>query len=212
MSTRPSPTASDVTLPPHPEELAQASVSKDEAEKPAPRPRGSPGDANGSRERAPDDERNCARVVMTGSASSGDARRRAPHHEGLRPHPEEHRHRPEVFYAVTMVGYAFRLRSSSDGSCGALRAVSPKAQGQIAARGATNQHEGKSPSGARIGSPAPCAKINRLTCRANQWFDSRVSPDERGGSRSSRTCGGMRWTRWRRKTNAVVAYGEVVWS
>ena len=30
-----------------------------------------------------------------------------------------------------------------------------------------------------------------------------VSPDERGGSRSSRTCGGMRWTRWRRQTNAA---------
>ena len=26
-----------------------------------------------------------------------------------------------------------------------------------------------------------------------------VSPDERGGSRSSRTCGGMRWTRWLRR-------------
>ena len=40
----------------------------------------------------------------------------------------------------------------------------------------------------------------------------RVSPDERGGSRSSRTRGGMRWTRWRRMTNAVVADGEAVWS
>src|SRR6266480_5448447 len=52
---RASLTASAVTLPARPEELAQASVSMDEAEKPAPRPRGSPGDANGSRERAPDD-------------------------------------------------------------------------------------------------------------------------------------------------------------
>ena len=41
---------------------------------------------------------------------------------------------------------------------------------------------------------------------------SRVSPDERGGSRSSRTRGGMRWTRWRRMTNAAVADGEAVWS
>src|SRR6202011_3831665 len=40
----------------------------------------------------------------------------------------------------------------------------------------------------------------------------RVSPDERGGSRSSRTRGGMRWTRRRRMTNAVVADGEAVWS
>src|SRR6266576_5915335 len=40
------------------------------------------GDANGARERAPDDERNCARVVMTGSASSVDGARAPPPHEG----------------------------------------------------------------------------------------------------------------------------------
>src|SRR5436305_2008688 len=28
-------------------------------------------------------------------------------------------------------------------------------------------------------------------------LNPRVSPDKRGGSRSSRTCGEMRWTRWR---------------
>jgi hypothetical protein len=40
----------------------------------------------------------------------------------------------------------------------------------------------------------------------------RVSPDERGGSRSSRTRGGMRWTRKLRLTSVADADGEVVWS
>jgi hypothetical protein len=33
----------------------------------------------------------------------------------------------------------------------------------------------------------------------------------RGGSRSSRTCGEMRWTRKAHRTCAPDAYGEVVW-
>jgi hypothetical protein len=41
---------------------------------------------------------------------------------------------------------------------------------------------------------------------------SPVSPDERGGSRSSRTCGGMRWTRELRLTSVTRADGEAVWS
>ena len=41
---------------------------------------------------------------------------------------------------------------------------------------------------------------------------SPVSPDERGGSRSSRTCGGMRWTRKLRLTSVTRADGEAVWS
>ena len=40
----------------------------------------------------------------------------------------------------------------------------------------------------------------------------RVSPDERGVSRTSRTRGGMRWTRRLRQTNAGGADGEAVWS
>ena len=40
----------------------------------------------------------------------------------------------------------------------------------------------------------------------------RPSHPMRGGSRSSRTCGEMRWTRSARKTNVHDAYGEVVWS
>jgi hypothetical protein len=40
----------------------------------------------------------------------------------------------------------------------------------------------------------------------------RVSP-ERGAARDRHErCGGMRWTRNARKTNAHDAYGEVVWS
>ena len=47
---------------------------------------------------------------------------------------------------------------------------------------------------------------------ANQSIFPRVSPDERGGSRSSRTRGGMRWTRKLRLTSATDADGEDVWS
>jgi hypothetical protein len=43
-------------------------------------------------------------------------------------------------------------------------------------------------------------------------LNPRVSRQTRGGSRSSRTCGEMRWTRSARQTNAHDAYGEVVWS
>jgi hypothetical protein len=39
----------------------------------------------------------------------------------------------------------------------------------------------------------------------------RVSPDKRGGSRSSRTLGGMRWTLMLRLTSAADADGEGVW-
>ena len=43
--------------------------------------------------------------------------------------------------------------------------------------------------------PAPFAKIFRLTCHANHRHNSaRLTADE-GRSRSSRTCGEMRWTR-----------------
>ncbi|SRR5258705_372063 len=42
--------------------------------------------------------------------------------------------------------------------------------------------------------PAIRAKIFRLTCRANQRHNSARLTQLRGGSRSSRTCGEMRWT------------------
>jgi hypothetical protein len=60
--------------------------------------------------------------------------------------------------------------------------------------------------------PVLHAKIFRLTCRQLSGIIPRVSPVTRGGSRSSRTRGGMRWTRKVRKTFVPDAYGEVVWS
>src|SRR3981081_4778303 len=53
-------------------------------------------------------------------------------------------------------------------------------------------------------SACPVGQINGVT--------PRVSPDKRGGSRSSRTCGGMRWTRKLRLTSVAQADGEVRWS
>jgi hypothetical protein len=64
---------------------------------------------------------------------------------------------------------------------------------------------GKSPS---ISCPVPRIKIFRLTCRANQRHYFARLTQSRGGSRSSRTCGGMRWTRKAHKTKAPDAYGE----
>ncbi len=56
-----------------------------------------------------------------------------------------------------------------------------------------NNPPGKSPKTC----PAPLRKIFRLTLRANQFFNSARLIRMRGGSRSSRTRGGMRWTQWR---------------
>ena len=47
--------------------------------------------------------------------------------------------------------------------------------------------------------------------RANQKYNSARLTRMRGGSRSSRTCGGMRWTRRLRLTSVADADGEVVW-
>jgi hypothetical protein len=60
--------------------------------------------------------------------------------------------------------------------------------------------------------PALPIKIFRLTRRANQWFNSARLTQMRGGSRSSRTRGEMRWTRRPRLTSVADADGEVVWS
>jgi hypothetical protein len=54
-------------------------------------------------------------------------------------------------------------------------------------------------------------KIFHLTSDPNHRLIWLVSPDERGGSRSSRTRGGMRWTRKLRLTSVADAYGESVW-
>ena len=66
--------------------------------------------------------------------------------------------------------------------------------------------------------------------RPNQIYNSRIPPHQRGVSRSSRTRGGVRWTRQHfardgiagrasacerlpsERTRDVAAYGEVVWS
>jgi hypothetical protein len=50
------------------------------------------------------------------------------------------------------------------------------------------------------------ARFRKIFCFSeitNQSTYGGVSSDERGGSRSSRTCGGMRWTRRRRMTRAA---------
>jgi hypothetical protein len=80
--------------------------------------------------------------------------------------------------------------------------------------------------------PALIRKIFRLTRRANHLYGFARLARKRGGSRSSRTSGGMRWTRQRRRAEAIagrvfiglvsdlparrrtmqVADGEVVWS
>jgi hypothetical protein len=50
--------------------------------------------------------------------------------------------------------------------------------------------------------PVPFAKIYRLTRRANQFYDSRRPVPQRG-ERTSRTRGGMRWTRAAPLTNGA---------
>jgi hypothetical protein len=51
--------------------------------------------------------------------------------------------------------------------------------------------------------PAPIRKIFRLTRRANHLYRFARLARKRGGSRSSRTWGGMRWTRQRRRAEAI---------
>ena len=64
----------------------------------------------------------------------------------------------------------------------------------FASRLRQNNPTGKSLLISRNTCQAAESKINRLTPKANQFTNLSVSPDERGGSRSSRTRGGMRWT------------------
>jgi hypothetical protein len=51
--------------------------------------------------------------------------------------------------------------------------------------------------------PAPIRKIFRLTRRANHLYRFARLARKRGGSRSSRTWGGMRWTRRRRRAEVI---------
>ena len=48
--------------------------------------------------------------------------------------------------------------------------------------------------------------------RSSLMFPFCSSPESRGGSRSSRTRAGMRWTLGCRSTSGMLAYGEIVWS
>jgi hypothetical protein len=57
-------------------------------------------------------------------------------------------------------------------------------------------------SSRRAGKIATAREIN-CPSRANHFYKSARLVPQRGGSRSSRTRGGMRWTRWRRKTGAA---------
>jgi hypothetical protein len=60
--------------------------------------------------------------------------------------------------------------------------------------------------------PAPSAKIFLFFRSANQAYDLPSRPTQRGDSRSSRTRGGLRWTRMALLTKAPEADGEGVWS
>jgi hypothetical protein len=55
-------------------------------------------------------------------------------------------------------------------------------------------------------------KIFCFCSHANQFITPAIPPGKRGGSRSSRTRGGMRWTQKLRLTSVADADGEVVWS
>jgi len=59
------------------------------------------------------------------------------------------------------------------------------------------------------GRPAVLVEIFRLTCRANQCFGSARLTRERGVSRSSRTRGGMRWTRQPRHADELAGWVTV---
>jgi hypothetical protein len=54
-------------------------------------------------------------------------------------------------------------------------------------------------------------KIFPLQRRANQPFNFARLPRQEGRSRSSRTCGGMRWTLMSQRRVWPLAYGEIVW-
>ena len=59
--------------------------------------------------------------------------------------------------------------------------------------------------------PAPFAKIFRFAPDPNHFYIDHVL-SHRGALRTSRTRGGMRWTRAAHVTNGADADGEVVWS
>ena len=96
--------------------------------------------------------------------------------------------------------------SRNDGSYKAASFVRARTNGRCACDKITrraNQQKPVQPS---------CEKYSAFAVGQISDLNPPVSPDERGGSRSSRTCGGMRWTRMCRRRTARDAYGEVVWS
>ena len=69
------------------------------------------------------------------------------------------------------------------------------------------------PTGKSPGSPSSPSGKNILIFRSSKSaYIPPVSPDERGGSRSSRTRGGMRWTLELRLTSAARVDGKDAWS
>jgi hypothetical protein len=100
---------------------------------------------------------------------------------------------------------AFRLAMAGHGRSRALRRFARKSN--LAASHAANQRDGQISKTC----PALGAKIFRFRRRANQWFVS-ARLTRQGALRTSRTRGGMRWTRKLRRTSAAEADGEVVWS
>ena len=93
-------------------------------------------------------------------------------------------------------------------SCATRFAVTCVALAQAQSRGlpATNQPDGQITADfPKLESSHGIKNIPLHTPGKSPLQARPVSPDERGGSRSSRTRGGMRWTRVRRKTNAAVS-------
>ena len=79
----------------------------------------------------------------------------------------------------------------------------------VEASGATKQPAGQISKNLS----SPLSKNIPLSSSGKSALPARaVSPDERDGSRSSRTCGEMRWTRRPRLTSVAQADGEDVWS
>ena len=116
----------------------------------------------------------------------------------------------------------YRARDRQDGSLEwdsrSSRELVAAAGGRVQARrgrlqppGATKACAACQANHARRWSSIRC-KNSPLLFSCKSVHSCAVPPGKRGGSRSSRTRGGMRWTREARKTKAPDAYGEVVWS
>ena len=118
-----------------------------------------------------------------------------------------------VLKAIQSVASVARMSEAISGiarkrvcSCATRFAVTCVALAQAQSRGlpATNQPDGQITADFPKLKSSQGIKNKSLNTSGKSPLQARpVSPDERGGSRSSRTRGGMRWTRVRRKTSAV---------